>query len=121
MIHVKRVYDHPEPDGSRRFLVDRVWPRGIKREALALDGWLRDVAPSDDLRRWFGHDPAKWEEFQRRYFKELDEKPETWQPIQEAARQGDVTLLFGARDTEHNQAVALSEYLQVHAKARKAR
>lgn len=121
MIYVKRVYDHPQPDGSRRFLVDRVWPRGIKREALDLDGWLRDVAPSSDLRRWFGHDPAKWEEFRRRYFKELDEKPETWQPIQEAAREGDVTLLFGARDTERNQAVALNEYLQEHTQVGKAR
>jgi uncharacterized protein YeaO (DUF488 family) len=119
MIYVKRVYDYPEPDGSRRFLVDRVWPRGVKREALALDGWLRDVAPSDELRRWFGHDPARWDEFRRRYFGELDENPEAWQVIQEAAEQGDVTLLYGARDTEHNNAVALSEYLQPRTKAGK--
>jgi uncharacterized protein YeaO (DUF488 family) len=111
MVQVKRVYDHPKADGSKRFLVDRVWPRGIKREALALDNWLRDVAPSDDLRHWFGHDPAKWEEFQKRYFAELDKKPETWRPLQEAAQRGDVTLLYGARDEEHNNAVALAHYL----------
>ena len=119
MIHVKRVYDHAGPDESARFLVDRLWPRGIKREALTLDGWLRDVAPSEGLRRWFGHDPAKWDEFQRRYFAELDDKPEIWRPILEAALQGDVTLFYAARDTQHNNAVALSAYLQAHTSAGK--
>jgi uncharacterized protein YeaO (DUF488 family) len=114
MIQVERVYDHPAADGSKRFLVNRARPRGIKREALALDDWLRDLAPSDELRHWFGHDPAKWEEFQKRYFAELDKKPETWRPLQEAAQRGDVTLLYGARDEEHNNAVALARYLDRH-------
>jgi len=117
MIRVKRVYDPPALEDGQRFLVDRLWPRGAKREALALDGWLRDVAPSDELRRWFGHTPAKWDEFQRRYFAELDDKPEIWRPLQETALRGDVTLLYGARDTQYNNAVALSAYLQAHMSA----
>ena len=113
MILVKRAYDHPGPDGSTRILVDRLWPRSIKRETLKLDGWQRDVAPSDSLRRWFGHDPVKWDEFCQRYFAELDGKPEAWEPILKLARQGNVTLLFGARDIEHNNAVALKAYLDL--------
>lgn len=112
MIRVKRVYDPPEADDGMRFLVERLWPRGLSRESLRLDGWLRDVAPSHELRRWFGHDPARWEEFRRRYFAELDAKPEAWHPILEAARRGNVTLLYSARDTKHNNAVALRDYLQ---------
>lgn len=112
MIQTRRVYDAPEPGAGARFLVERLWPRGMKKEALELDGWLKDVAPSADLRRWFGHDPAKWEEFRRRYFAELDRHPEAWLPIQEAARRGKVTLLYSARDTEHNSAVALKAYLE---------
>jgi uncharacterized protein YeaO (DUF488 family) len=112
MIKVKRTYDPPESDDGARFLVDRLWPRGVKKEDLHLDGWLKDVAPSDDLRRWFGHDPAKWEEFQRRYFAELDGKAQALRPIQDAARQGNVTLLYSARDMEHNNAVALRAYLE---------
>jgi len=114
MIFIKRVYDHTEPGKGARFLVDRLWPRGIKREDLNLDGWLRDVSPSEDLRRWFGHDPAKWEEFQRRYFAELDSKPEAWRPLLLAAQRGDVTLLYSARDPQHNNAAALRAYLQAH-------
>jgi uncharacterized protein YeaO (DUF488 family) len=112
MIKVKRAYDPPESDDGTRFLVDRLWPRGVKKEDLHLDGWLKDVAPSDDLRRWFSHDPAKWEEFQRRYFAELDGKPDALRPIRDAARQGNVTLLYSARDVEHNNAVALRAYLE---------
>ena len=112
MIKVKRVYDPVEPDDGRRFLVDRLWPRGVKKEALRMDGWLREVAPSDRLRRWFGHDPKKWEEFRRRYFAELEAHPEAWQPLREAARAGNVTLLFSARDTSYNNAVALREFLE---------
>ncbi len=111
-IRVKRVYEPAAPDDGYRFLVDRLWPRGVKREALSLDGWLKDVAPSDELRRWFGHDPARWDEFQRRYFAELDGKPQTWQPILEVAQRGNVTLLFSAHDTEHNNAVVLKSYLE---------
>jgi len=109
-IHIVRVYDDGESPG-RRFLVDRLWPRGVNKERLRLDGWLKDVAPSDELRRWFGHDPQRWEEFRRRYAAELDARPEAWRPLMEAAEQGDVTLLYGAKDTEHNQAVVLREHL----------
>jgi uncharacterized protein YeaO (DUF488 family) len=112
MIRLKRVYDLPEPGDGVRLLVERLWPRGMKKEALRLDGWPKDVAPSDALRRWFAHDPARWEEFQRRYRAELDAHPEAWQPILEAARQGDVTLLYSARDTQRNSAVALKAYLE---------
>lgn len=112
MIKVKRVYEPPEPDDGPCFLVDRLWPRGVKREALELNGWLRELAPSDELRRWFGHDPARWEAFQHRYFAELDAKPGVWEPLLEAARQGNVTLLYAARDAEHNNAVALKAYLE---------
>jgi len=112
MITIKRVYDRPEPTDGTRFLVERLWPRGMKKDTLRLDGWLKEVAPSDALRRWFGHDPAKWQEFQRRYFAELDSKPEAWQPILKAAQRGNVTLLYSARDTEHNNAVALKAYAE---------
>ena len=112
MIRVKRVYDPPDHGDGTCFLVERLWPRGVKKETLQLDGWLKEVAPSDALRRWFGHDPAKWEEFQRRYFAELDDKPAAWQPIVVAARQGRVILLYSARDKERNSAVALKLYLE---------
>jgi uncharacterized protein YeaO (DUF488 family) len=112
VIKVKRTYDPPESGDGARFLVDRLWPRGVKKEDLQLDAWLKDVARSDKLRRWFGHDPAKWEEFQRRYFAELDGKAQALRPIQDAARQGNVTLLYSARDMEHNNAVALRAYLE---------
>ncbi|MCC7352869.1 MAG: DUF488 domain-containing protein [Anaerolineae bacterium] len=111
MIQTKRVYEPPEPADGARFLVERLWPRGIKKEALRLDGWLKDVAPSDALRRWFGHDPARWEEFRRRYLAELNAHPAAWRPLVEAAHRGDVTLLYSARDTEHNSALLLKEYL----------
>ncbi|MBI4400854.1 MAG: DUF488 family protein [Nitrospirae bacterium] len=116
MIQVKRVYEPTTTDDGARFLVDRLWPRGVKRNALHLDGWLNDVAPSDGLRRWFAHDPKKWEEFRRRYSAELDRMPETWRALLDAARAGTVTLLFGARDSQHNNAVALKGYLDVKLK-----
>ena len=111
-IKVKRVYEPVEADDGRRLLVERLWPRGMRKEALALDDWLKEVAPSDGLRRWFGHDPQRWQEFQTRYAAELDAHPEAWQPILHAAREGTATLLFSARDTEHNNAVALKQYLE---------
>lgn len=111
MIKTKRVYEPPEPDDGTRFLVDRIWPRGVKRDSLKLDGWLKDVAPSKTLRNWFAHDPAKWDEFRHRYFLELDGKHQTWKTILETGRKGKVTLLYGARDIEHNNAVALREYM----------
>jgi len=112
MICLKRAYDPAELEDGRRFLVERLWPRGMKKDRLLMDAWVRDVAPSDVLRRWFAHDPKKWEEFQRRYFAELDRKPEAWQPLLEAARQGTITLLYSARDSKHNNAVVLRAYLE---------
>jgi uncharacterized protein YeaO (DUF488 family) len=112
MIQVKRVYDQPEPGDGTRFLVERLWARGMKKADLRLDGWLKEAAPSAALRRWFGHDPAKWADFQHRYFSELDRKPEAWRPIVEAAYRGNVTLLYSARDTAHNNAVALKVYVE---------
>jgi len=112
MISIKRAYEPPDPDDGARFLVDRLWPRGIKKGSLQLDGWPKEVSPSSELRRWFGHDPAKWAEFQRRYFAELDGKPASWQPLLAAAHAGPLTLLYGARDTEHNNAAALKIYLE---------
>lgn len=114
MILVGRVYEPPGRREGARFLVERLWPRGMKKDSLRMDGWLKDVAPSDGLRRWFGHDPARWQEFRRRYWAELDARKDAWRPILEAARRGDVTLLYSARDTEHNNAVALKAYLEKH-------
>lgn len=111
VIGLKRVYDPPSLADGKRFLVDRLWPRGLSAAALRIDGWLKDVAPSDALRRWFGHDPRRWDEFVRRYHAELDARPEAWAPLASAAREGPITLLFSARDTEHNNAVALRAYL----------
>lgn len=112
MIRIKRVYDHHAPGDGPCFLVDRLWPRGMKKESLHLTGWLKEVAPSDGLRRWFGHDPAKWEEFCRRYAAELEEHRDAWQPLLEMARTRDITLLFGAHDMEHNNAAALRSFLE---------
>jgi uncharacterized protein YeaO (DUF488 family) len=109
-IGIVRVYDDAHSSGCR-FLVDRLWPRGVSKSDLHLDGWLKDVAPSDELRRWFGHDPQRWAEFRRRYTAELEARPEAWRPLLEAARDGDLTLLYGAKDTEHNNAVVLREHL----------
>ncbi len=111
MITTKRAYEPPAPGDGTRILVDRVWPRGKTRESLDIAEWDKDVAPSNDLRRWFGHDPAKWNEFRKRYDAELDRHPDAWEPILKAARRGKVTLVYGAKDEEHNQAVALKEYL----------
>jgi uncharacterized protein YeaO (DUF488 family) len=114
MIQVKRAYDPPNSDDGTRFLVDRLWPRGVKKEDLLLEGWLKEVAPSDELRRWFGHDPLKWQDFQERYWAELEDKPEAWQPILDALDQGEVTLIYSARDTKHNNALALKTYIEQH-------
>ncbi len=116
MIVIKRVYDPASRADGQRYLVDRLWPRGIKKENLKIEAWIKDVAPSDELRHWFGHDPDKWCEFNERYFKELDGKPEIWRPLLEAARKGDVTLLFSTKELEHNNAVSLRAYLEKHIK-----
>ncbi|RMD80370.1 MAG: DUF488 family protein [Gammaproteobacteria bacterium] len=112
MIRVKRVYDPPAPEDGARVLVDRLWPRGLRREAARLDHWAREAAPSDALRRWYGHDPARWEAFRERYFAELDARPEAWRPLLARARRGRLTLLHAARDRERNNAVALRDYLE---------
>lgn len=112
MISIKRVYDSPEKADGVRILVERLWPRGFKKEDLDFDEWAKDAAPSTELRKWFNHEPAKWETFQRRYRAELDENAEAWQSILDAAKKTDVTLLFSSRDTEHNNAVVLKKYLE---------
>ena len=114
MIHIKRVYEAPGKNDGERFLVERLWPRGIKKEALHVKAWCKDAAPSTELRRWFSHDPVKWKEFQSRYRAELNANPTGWEVLLEAARRGPVTLLFSSHDTEHNNAVALQSYLQEH-------
>ncbi len=111
-IRVKRVYDPAESGDGARFLVERLWPRGIRKGALKLDGWLKEIAPSDELRRWFHHDPSRWDEFRRRYTAELSARPEGVQYLLEAARRGPITLLYAARDREHNSAVVLRDYLK---------
>lgn len=110
---VKRVYDAPSPDDGFRVLVDRLWPRGLTRSSASVDLWLREVAPSEELRRWYGHRPERWEEFRARYFAELDRRPDLVEALLRLERErGTVTLLFAARDRHRNNAVALLEYLQ---------
>jgi uncharacterized protein YeaO (DUF488 family) len=112
MIQLKRAYEPADKEDGIRFLVERLWPRGVKKSELPINGWLKDAAPSTELRKWFAHDPAKWPEFQRRYFGELDKNAGTWKPILEAARHGRVTLIYSSHDTEHNNAVALKQFLE---------
>lgn len=121
MIQVKRVYEPPAKADGARLLVERLWPRGLKKEAAKLDGWLREVAPSTELRKWFSHDRAKWPDFQRRYHAELNRHPDAWQPILDAAKHGDVTLLFSSHDAEHNNVVALKAYLESRAQKKQHR
>jgi len=108
-IKLKRVYEPPSRGDGVRVLVDRLWPRGLTKEAVAADRWLRDLAPSTELRRWFGHDPQRWAEFRRRYARELREQSEALDELRSLARKGRVTLLFAARDEAHNDAVVLRE------------
>ena len=110
-IQTKRVYESASPADGVRFLVERLWPRGLKKESLRIEGWVREVAPSTELRRWFGHDPAKWDEFRRRYRAELEAHPDAWRVLLDAARHGPVTLLYSAHDITHNNAIGLQEYL----------
>ena len=115
-IRTKRVYEPANPHDGLRVLVDRVWPRGMTKEQAQADLWLKDVAPSTALRKWFGHDRSQWEAFKSRYFLELDAKPEAVARLLDEAAQGRLTLLFSARDAEYNQAVALREYLLARSK-----
>ena len=113
-VQTRRAYDAPAPDDGYRVLVDRVWPRGRTRTELRLDGWLREIAPSGELRRWFGHDPARWKEFRDRYRAELADpaRAALLDELTAKAREGTVTLVFGAHDMEHNNARVLEEELQ---------
>jgi uncharacterized protein YeaO (DUF488 family) len=111
MIRIKRTYDPPARGDGRRILVERLWPRGMKKDDLVADGWAKEVAPSTELRKWFGHRVDRWKEFQRRYRKELNANPDAWDPILDAARRGTVTLLYSAHDTLHNGALVLRDYL----------
>jgi uncharacterized protein YeaO (DUF488 family) len=111
MIRIKRTYEPRAPEDGRRILVERLWPRGVKKEKLAADEWMKDVAPSTELRQWFAHRTDRWEEFQRRYRAELDAAPAAWQPISSAGEKGTVTLLYSAHDPAHNSAVVLRDYL----------
>ena len=115
-ICLKRAYDDPDENDGLRILVDRVWPRGRTKEEMRLDAWLKEIAPSTELRNWFGHDPQKWDEFKRRYFKELENLQQPVADLLERGRGQRLTLVFAARDEEHNNAVALREYLQARRK-----
>ena len=115
-IETQRIYDTPLTTKAFRVLVDRLWPRGVSKEAAHLDLWLKDLAPTDALRKWFGHEPAKWDEFKKRYFRELAGKRELIDQLTHAAKGRKIVLLCGARDIEHNQAVALKQYLELAAK-----
>jgi uncharacterized protein YeaO (DUF488 family) len=112
MIQLKRVYDEPGAHDGVRFLVERLWPRGIRKTELQIDGWEKDAGPSTQLRKWFAHDPKKWREFQQKYFAELDTRPDAWEPILKAAERDTITLLYSSHDTEHNNALALKGYLE---------
>ena len=112
MIQLKRAYEEPSRRDGFRVLVERLWPRGVSKEEAHLDLWLKDVAPSTELRKWFGHDPAKWKEFQQRYRAELKDKKDALKLLKEKARAGTVTLVYGARDEEHNGALVLKKVLE---------
>ncbi len=110
-LKVKRIYEPPAASDGCRVLVDRLWPRGVSREDAKLDGWIKEVAPSDELRKWFGHEPAKWDAFRHKYFRELDAQDGVRERVLGACSGDTATLLFAAKDSEHNNAVALKEYL----------
>lgn len=114
-IGIKRTYESVGQSDGWRVLVECLWPRGVRKEDLQLSAWEKDVAPSPALRKWYSHDVSRWPEFQRRYRQELDQNPEAWRPILDLARSRQVTLLFSARDVEHNSAVVLRDYLMAHA------
>lgn len=121
MIRIKRTYEAPARGDGRRILVERLWPRGMKKTALDADAWMKEVAPSTELRKWFDHRVERWEEFRRRYRDELNANPGGWKPIFDASSRGTVTLLYSAHDTEHNGAVVLGEYLSKRSSRRRYR
>lgn len=112
MVRLKRIYEERGPEDGTRVLVDRLWPRGLSKETAQLDRWEKELAPSDELRRWFGHDPDKWPEFRERYLGELGQKREQLAELRQLARRGRLTLLYAAKDEEHNNAVVLKELLE---------
>jgi uncharacterized protein YeaO (DUF488 family) len=112
MIQLKRVYEEPSREDGMRILVDRLWPRGLTKARAAVDLWLKEVAPSTELRKWFGHDPAKWKQFQVRYRKELRENKDALALLKEKSKEHTVTLVYGARDEEHNEALVLKKILE---------
>ena len=114
MIRLKRVYEEPSKEDGLRILVERLWPRGLTKERAAIDLWLRDVAPSPELRRWFGHDPVRWEEFCKRYWAELEGKKDLIDSLRQKSREGAVTFVYAARDKEHNGTMALKMFLEAH-------
>ncbi len=113
-IHLKRAYEKPCRSDGLRILVERLWPRGLSMERTAVDVWLKDIAPSPELRRWFGHDPAKWEEFQERYRAELEANQAAVDELRRRVREGLVTFIYAAQDEQHNGALVLKNYLQHH-------
>lgn len=110
-LRIKRVYEKPSEEDGKRILVDRLWPRGLTKEKAAVDLWLKEIAPSTELRKWFGHDPEKWKEFQKKYHRELKNNVEQVSVLKEQLTEGLVTLLYGAKDEEHNEALVLKEWL----------
>lgn len=112
MIQIKRAYEQPSDQDGFRILVDRLWPRGLKKSEAKLDLWMKEVAPEDRLRKWFSHDPEKWEEFRKYYLKELEQKEEYVQKLLEKARESNLTLLYAAKDEIYNNATVLKEYLE---------
>jgi uncharacterized protein YeaO (DUF488 family) len=112
MIKLKRAYENPEPTDGERILVDRLWPRGLTKESAKVDLWLKEIAPSTELRKWFGHDPSKWKAFRGRYETELKRNDELIRLLKRKARQGRITLLYAARDEKHNDAVVLKDFLE---------
>ncbi len=110
-VTIKRAYDPPSPDDGTRILVDRLWPRGVKKSKAGISQWMKEIAPSNELRKWFGHDPARWEEFRRRYRAELTGKRDLVGRLRELSREGPLTLVYSAHDAAHNQAVVLRELL----------
>lgn len=111
-VRTKRAYDPAEPDDGYRVLIDRLWPRGVRKDAARIDEWAREVSPSDELRRWYGHDPAKFEEFARRYRAELADQADTIKALRDRARHETVTIVFGARDAPHSNAAVLAPLLE---------
>ena len=112
MIKIKRIYDKPDDEDGFRILIDRLWPRGLNKDWVKIDLWLKDIAPSNELRKWFSHDPDNWVEFKKRYFAELSNKKESTGLVLNKERKKTVTLLYGAKDEKFNNAVALNEYIE---------